>query len=75
MCDDDDDDDDDDDESKKCCVKKISDELIKLVQKSWKIDHRKKTNNSNLQTNDSVGESDVVVVTDNQGRPSFASYF
>ena len=49
----------------------------KALQKSWKIDHRKtvKTNNSNLQTNDSVGESDVVVVTDNQGRPSFASYF
>ena len=62
MCDDDDDDD---------------DEALqnKALQKSWKIDHRKKTNNSNLQTNDSVGESDVVVVTDNQGRPSFASYF
>ena len=28
-----------------------------------------------LQTNDSVGEQTDVVVTDNQGRPSFASYF
>ena len=66
MCDDDGDDDDDDDEALQ----------NKALQKNpEKLIIEKKTNNSNLQTNDSVGESDVVVVTDNQGRPSFASYF